>query len=58
LEAETASYSAAAIDVFTLDGDENAAFTAFVMPELFRDFGPAAELANSEMPPSRSRRES
>jgi RNA polymerase sigma-70 factor (ECF subfamily) len=45
LEAETASYAAAAIDVFTLDGEAIAAITAFVMPELFRDFGLAAELA-------------
>jgi hypothetical protein len=58
LEAETASYTAAAIDVFTLDGDEIAAITAFVIPELFRDFGLPAELANSETPSTRSRRES
>ena len=45
LDKETGRYSAAAIDVLTLDGELISDITGFVTPALFPSFGLAPELA-------------
>jgi RNA polymerase sigma-70 factor, ECF subfamily len=46
LDAPSGRYLAAAIDVFTLDGEAIADITGFVAPRMFADFGLPAELAS------------
>jgi RNA polymerase sigma-70 factor (ECF subfamily) len=45
LDAETGRWTAAAIDVLTLEGSRITEITAFVLPEMFARFGLPAELA-------------